>query len=141
MSDAIMQNALRRQARLDPIEIDPVTLEAVPMLTYEVVVRPTHLIFYGQLLEGGGPNGRACTVSVPATLKEALLALVEDATPGELEAVDLEHRNHVAECERGSNSRSYEPDPEAAFVHVLRRARKPIVSARLLTPEKQRKTG
>lgn len=136
MSDVITQNALRRQARLDPVEIDPVTLQAVPMVTFEVDVVPTHLVFYGQILEAG--KGRI--VTIPETMVDGLSALVEDATPEQLAAVKIEHEAHIAECERGQNSRSYEPNYAAAFHHVLRRSPRPIVAMRKIGAKPQAKS-
>lgn len=141
MSDVITQNALRRQARLDPVEIDPVTLQAVPMVTFEVDVVPTHLVFYGQILEAG--KGRI--VTIPETMVDGLSALVEDATPEQLAAVKIEHEAHIAECERaacgaGTNTRSYEPNYPAAFHHVLRRSPRPIVAMRKIGAKPQAKS-
>jgi hypothetical protein len=123
----ILQNALMRQARIDPLEVDPVTGEPVPTVAVEVEVLPTQQVVYGHVLSQG-----THTIRVPETVVPLIQCMVEDASDQDMALVERELTWHRAELERGDNPQQWEPSLPASFRKVMHRDMRPLRSCRLL---------
>lgn len=133
--DVHSQNVLRRQARLDPIPFDTATGEEIARVSVRLVVSTLSLAEFGTVLERGEQ-----VISVYETDLPKVRALVEDATPAQLEIIDTDLEWHRAQCKAGTNPRTYEPDYGGSFRHVMHRSPRPFASYEVIRAKPQAKS-
>lgn len=127
----LTQNALMRQARLDPIPMNPVTGEPAKPIRVAIEVIPTMQIVADQLV----PQGEH-VIDIFETQLPSVMAMVETATEEQLGAVRLFEQNHRADIEANrENTEAFDPSFEASFQRVMRRSPKALAYARVLDVE------